>query len=201
MLLFNAEVMYAIWSRKERLAKYAAVAAICLLLFTNFLLLFPAIFFKGPLNSLSLTTLPDSTRERFVDRSLQPRFYFADYVYGIANHYESPLDNTIAILKNGSAGDTVLYPTNWDMIEPYTTEMGMRVSYRIEEGSFNWIIWEDYRGDIEKYGINISGYRAAHYTIPSYINDSNIDMPDLVHYRFASGGAPRMNMTAYKLTD
>jgi 4-amino-4-deoxy-L-arabinose transferase-like glycosyltransferase len=204
VVLFNAEVIYFIWARKGQLMKAIAIAAICLLIFTNFLLIFPAVFFKDNFNSLSLTTLPDSTRDRFIGRSLQPRFYFADYMYGITHHYESPLEKTIMLLRNGSAGDTVLYPTNWDMMDPYINAMDMKISYKLDDvkqHNFTWIIWEDYKGSLENMGVDLTKYKEIHYSVPSYINDSNIDMPDLVHYRFWSDGAPEMNITVYERAD
>ncbi len=198
--LINAAVIYYLWSARPW-RRTLAIIALCLLLFTNFLYLFPANFITGPLNSYKIETLPDSTKSTFIERVFQPRYYFANYLFEISHHYESSIEPTLHLLENGSAGNTVLYPTRNNIYTEYLDAKEMKIVYSINYSagkSFDWIVWENWKGNVSSLGIDMSNYQAYSYTSPSYIDDFWGDMPDLVNHLFSSGSVSRLNMTIYK---
>ncbi len=194
-----SSIIYSLYS--ENRLKPIAVILMCLLLFTNLISLFPLVFFKGVILDTDTSLIPKSTKDIFISKTLEPRFYFADYLYQITNHYESSSEKILDTILKGSRGNKILYPNGVPM-HVYTDGAGMKISYVLDDAkiyNFDWVILEDDVKTKANNLIDLSKYTSATYSIPAYRNDPWMDTADPVHHRFRSDSVERINVTIYKL--
>jgi hypothetical protein len=180
---------------KKVVVKMLAVVLTLFLIFTNFVSLFPLAFFKAPLMQMNTPFIPDNIKDAFINKTLEPRYYFADFLYEVTHHYESTIENTLDALK-GSPGMTVLYPGGFPMT-PYMNERGMKISSDINDLNtivFDWIVVESNNRIL----VTNSSYEKIDYSIPSY-DDLWMDTADPVHHRFRSDNVPRIAVTIFHL--
>lgn len=177
--------------------KVIAYLLLFLLIFTNFLHLFPFVFFKSAaLNvvenfygkgSFAPEELTSYEKQTFIENTLSVRFFFFDYFYEISHDYDSS-DELIVnyMIKNGNKNDTFIASSFPNTILLYT---GMNM-VDLNANNIDWIIIRGFkvRADIEENftksvnkEINLSKYDKI---VINSLEERWADAPDPVNHRF-----------------
>jgi len=196
MPLFCLIIGNIIYKIKEK-NKVIAYLLLILLIFTNFLHLFPFVFFKSAAlnvfenfyakDSFSPEELTSYEKQTFIENSLNVRFFFFDYLYEITRDYDSS-DELIVnyMIKNGNKNDTFIASSFPNTILLYT---GMNM-VDLNAGRIDWIVIRGFkvRADIEENftksvneKINLSNYDKI---VINSLEERWADAPDPVNHRF-----------------
>jgi len=201
MPLFSLLSGIIIYGIKEK-RKLIAYLLLILLILTNFLHIFPFIFFKGiALNTMNSFYGADSPsynklslyeKQNFINNTLKTRYFFFDHIYEITHNYESS-DKLIVdyMKKEGNKNDTFIASSSQNTILIYTAmERTDFNASNFDKDKIDWIIIRGFkvRGDKEEKfvdlvneKINLSNYE--NITINS-LEERWADAPDPANHRF-----------------
>ena len=191
--LLSGLVIYQVWEKR----KLIAYLLLALLILTNFLHIFPFIFFKGTAvnlvgsisgkGSISPEEITSFEKQNFIENTLKSRYFFFDYIYEITGDYNGS-DRLIVnyMLKYGSKEESFIASSFPNTILLYT---GMNM-VDLNASKIDWMIIRGFktRDDIEENfiksineKINLSNYEKI--TINS-LEERWADAPDPANHRF-----------------
>ena len=190
--ILTAAILYHLFFKKKGLYLIAGTLILTLLIFTNFVHIFPLNLAKDAAKEVNLQGyVGKETVDRFLNNSLSPRYYFFDFLYEITHHYESPTESVYKILAaNYSRGDKIFFISDdldWQYISLYLNVTVYPALTQEElvvlNEDYDWIIIgtiseadikiENYV-NIEKYDLFIAHNKEGYYS----------EAPDPVNHRF-----------------
>ncbi|MCX6815412.1 MAG: glycosyltransferase family 39 protein [Candidatus Aenigmarchaeota archaeon] len=178
------------FARKNNAMKFLGFIILIILVFTNFINIIPLNFIRNvDLGSYATQEVTD----RFLSRSLQPRYYFFDYLYEATHHYEYSSESVIKVVSQTYVkGDKIFLMSNY--VPPQAFVMYLNASQEniisrnnlseLNE-SYRWIIIDNAttspNANLDLY-INTAKYEI--FTVHN-TGEQWSEFPDPVHHRFS----------------